>query len=512
MRLLIENCRLLGKELCSVVVDGGRIAEVHRGGAPGVPAGTARLDANEGALFPGLTDTHCHPFEYGWLKRSVDLRGASNITAVRLRLSARLARSSAGEWVTGMGWDQEAMAERRMPSREDVDDLTRRNPVVLSRVCGHIALLNTAAIESLGLTDRTGPEWERDASGALTGIVKESALAEVLARVPKGPDRSASDLQSVEAEALRFGLVALHCIVSPDGYKEELEALAALKSSGSLSLRYRAYIPPEALAFVEERGLRKSLADGRARINGVKVYADGSLGARTAALWEPYSDEPANSGLLRHSDEELQGIVERADAQGYQVIIHAIGDRAVDQAVEALSRVAGGRNPKRHRVEHASMLPRSIRTKMAKHGIRASVQPAFITSDTWALSRLGPDRVRDLYPLKSMLSEGLLVSGGSDSPIESLSPVLGVWSAMVRGEASLESLTFDEAIGLYTASAGSNGFDDAGGLQEGGVADLTLLDSDVAGLHPAMVRKVGVAAVVASGALAYSALGPPSTA
>jgi hypothetical protein len=464
------------------------------------------IDAKGGSLFLGFVDSHCHPFELGRLKRSVDLRGTTNITGLRLRLLAGVQRAKPGEWVTGMGWDQEAYPGGRMPSREDIDDITPKNPVVLSRVCGHIALLNSRAIDGLGLSDQAGIEYQRDASGRLTGIIKEQALEDAYRRLPRSADRIATDLQSAEAEAARFGLTALHCILSPEGYREELGALAALGASGSLSLRYRVYVPPDAIEFVETEGMKEKVEGGRVKINGVKIYADGSLGARTAALREPYTDDPTNSGILRQTDEQLTELVARIDALGYQAIIHAIGDRAVEQAINALAPVTGSTNPHRHRIEHASLLPRDLRSRMARHGIRATVQPLFITSDTWAADRLGEERALDLYPLRSMLSEGLVTSGGSDSPVESMSPILGMWAAMSRGGSNLrESLSLDEALSLYTSNSLSNGFDDCGNsLIEGSPANFTLLDSDTRGMHPALFRRIGVLATVVEGSAVHS--------
>ena len=501
--VFIRDCSIGGKGGYSVFCKEGRIISIEAGMVP--PSGTEVIDANGGSLFPGFIDSHCHPFEYGWLKRSVDLRGTTNMTAVRLRVVAGIQRAKPGEWVSGMGWDQEAFPGKAMPTRAEIDDISPQNPVVLSRVCGHIALLNSRSIESLGLRDRVGEEYERGEDGGLTGIVKERALEEVYDKLPRSAERSAADLQSVEAEAGRFGLTTLHCIVSRESFQEELGALAALCTSGSLSLRYRVYVPPEALDYIEATDFGKKLAGPRVRINGVKIYADGSLGARTAALREPYSDDPTNTGILRYTDEQLSELIEGVDSRGMQAIIHAIGDRAIEQAAEALGRVAGGKNPHGHRIEHASLLPRDLRSKMARHSIRATVQPLFITSDSWAVDRLGVERARDLYPLNSMLAEGIVASGSSDSPIESMSPILGMWAGLTRGGAdSREKLSLDQALALYTVSARSNGLDSPEGLSEGAAADLTLLDSDISSMHPALFRKVGVLATIVDGTAVHS--------
>ena len=501
--VLIRDCIIDGARSSSVYVEGGVIARVSKGGELEAPRGSEVIEANGGTLLPGLVDSHCHPFEYGRLKRSLDLRGTGNITGVRLRLQARAQRAKPGDWIYGRGWNQEDFPDRRMPSRSDIDDVSPSNPVLLSRACGHIALLNSLAIKELGFGSRTGAEFERDGEGNLTGIVKEGAMTESLAGIPRSPERCSSDLQGVEAEAARLGLTALHCVVSQEGYREEITALAALAGSRSLSLRYRIYVPMVALDFLET-GPGTRLREARVRVNGVKLFADGSLGARTAALREPYSDDPGESGLLHHTDEELSEMVEKVDARGMQVIIHAIGDRAVEQAIGALSRVTGANNPRRHRVEHAGILPRDLRSKMVSHGIRASVQPMFVPSDTWAVDRLGEERLRDYYPLNSMLAEGVVTSGSSDSPVESLSPVLGMWAAMTRGgSVPEESLDLPGALGLYTSAGASNGFDEAS-LSEGAPANLTLLDSDVTGMHPALLRKVGVLTTIVEGSAVHS--------
>ena len=389
--VLIRNCTVLGTPSSSVYVEGGVIEKLSKGGELAAPPGCETIDASGGTVLPGLTDTHCHPFEYGRVKRTLDLRGTSNVTAMRLRLQATVQRSRPGGWVYGRGWNQEDFPGRKMPTRADIDDVSPANPVILSRGCGHMALLNSRAIEALRFDSRTGAEFERDPAGALTGIVKEGAMTEALAGVPRTPEACSSDLQGVEAEGVRLGLTTLHCIVSPEGYREELTALAELARSRSLSLRYRVYVPFEALGFLDSLGSR---LEGRVRVNGVKLFTDGSLGARTAALREPYSDDPTTSGMLHHTDAELSEIVEKVDARGLQAIVHAIGDRGVEQAVGALSRVTGAKNERRHRIEHAGVLPRDLRGKMAKFGIRAAVQPMFVASDTWAEDLLFDERVR----------------------------------------------------------------------------------------------------------------------
>ncbi len=507
MGVLLENCSLGDGKVGSVYVDRGLIERISDGPSCEAPAGTLKVDGRGGSLFQGFTDSHCHPFEMGWLRRNVDLRGVANVTGIRLRLQTAIQRAAPGGWVVGRGWDHEAFPGKRLPSREDIDDVSPENPVALARVCGHISLLNSRAVRDLGLEGRQGPGYDRGPGGRLTGIVREAAQDDAFGRMPaRSAQQCLDDLTSVELEAVRGGLTTLHCILSEDGFREELQAFAMLADQEDHLLRYRVYIPAQAVDYLAESPLRAKLTGGKIRVNGVKLFADGSLGASTAALREPYADDPKNTGILRHSDEELGELVEKAHAAGHQVIVHAIGDRAVEQAIGALSRVSGGGNGRRHRVEHASLLPRDLRSKMRRHGLRATVQPCFITSDSWAAARLGEERVNDLYPLKSMLEEGIVASGSSDAPVETIAPVVGMWAAMTRGAFALgERLPQRQALELYTRNAASNGFDEeSAGLEEGRGADLTLLDSCVEGMHPALFRKVGAAAVLVGGKVAYT--------
>jgi predicted amidohydrolase YtcJ len=506
--LIIRDCRLSGGELANVVVEDGRISRISQG-AESVKAAET-VDAGGSTILPAFVDTHCHPFSLGRLRRMLDLKGTSNIVSIRLRLQAKLKAARPGEWVLGRGWNHESFPEPRLPTRSDIDDISPDNPVLLTRVCGHIGLFNSRAMAELGLESGSGPEFERGANGTLTGVVKEGSLESASAKIPKGgPEEIGEDLLAADFEAAKNGLATLHCIISPDAYKEELMALASLGAAGSLSLRYRVFVPYPALTFLAEEKFEERLPDST-RVCGVKLFADGSLGARTAALREPYADDPSNSGILRYSDEELAGMVNASADAGRQVVIHAIGDRAVEQAARALAGVAGARNPLRHRIEHCSLAPKDLRSLMSKHSIGATVQPMFIVSDSWAAARLGEERIGDLYPLASMLREGIVISGSSDAPVETISPVLGMWASMVRaGYGKEENLDLQQAVALYTSNAAVNGGEEGsrGEVREGFAADLALMDTDLTKIHPAMLRKVGVGMTLVAGRTAFSYLG-----
>jgi predicted amidohydrolase YtcJ len=513
--LLIENCNVLnpaGENAArSILVEGGKIVKLSEHPTQEAPEGTTTIDAGGGTVLPGLIDTHCHMVALGSMRRILDLTGTSNVTALRLRLFSKVNRAPPGEWVMGRGWDQEGFTERRYPSRDDIDDLTRDNPVILTRVCGHVILLNSVAMNRLGLDDGAvsegGRVFDRDSKGRLTGIIRERAVEEALDGIrPWSDEVIEADILAGEYEAARNGLTSLHCILSFN-YEQELRVFLSLHRRGKLALRYRIYLPAAALKRLEEPEFRRPGSDGMLKILGVKVFADGSLGARTAALREPYSDDPTNSGVLRYTQEELEEILGTADSLGKQVLIHAIGDAAVSQAIGAIESVTLGKNERRHRIEHCSLCTGEMMKRLKEAGIGVGVQPHFVVSDTWALERLGEARIRWLYPLKSLLKNGVTASGGSDAPVEPISPILGMWAAMVgAGYSPEERLDIHEALRLYTENAASNGFDEGnlGEIREGFLADLTILDSDIRDIHPAMLRKVGVATTVVNGRVAYS--------
>ena len=447
----------------------------------------------------------------GSMRRILDLTGTSNVTSLRLRLFAKVKKAPPGEWVTGRGWDQEGFTERRYPTRDDIDDLTPDNPVILTRVCGHAALLNSIAMNRLGIEEGVasaeGRVYDRDARGRLTGIIRERAVEEALGEIrPWNDEVIVADILAGEYEAARNGLTGLHCILSPN-YEQELRAFLSLHSRGMLGLRYRIYLPVAGLKGLEKGEFSRSDDGGTLKILGVKVFADGSLGARTAALREPYSDDPTNSGVLMYTGEELEDILREAERFGKQVLIHAIGDAAVSQGIDAIESVTRGKNQWRHRIEHCSLCSVDVMKRLKEAGIGVSVQPHFVISDTWARERLGEGRVKWLYPLKSLLKNGVTASGGSDAPVEPVSPILGMWAAMVGADYSAEErLDIQEALRLYTRNAAINGFDEGslGEIREGFLADLTILDSDIRDIHPAMLRKVGVAATIVNGRVAYS--------
>lgn len=513
--VLIENCNILPRQgtpnIRSILIEGNRIVALSESPTQRANSDALKIDAFGATVLPGLTDSHCHLVEVGSLPRVIDLRGANSMTSIRLRLFTKVQRATAGEWIIGKGWDQEVLVERRFPRRDEIDDLTDKNPTILLRSCGHVGLLNSRALDTLGIAESTqdppGGSYSRDEGGMLDGLVKETALDAALSLIPtRTADQLEADILMGEYEAARSGITTVHCFLSQH-YVNELEAFEGLRDAGRLSLRFRLYPPAGGLDHIRRSGIVARLNDEMIRINGIKIYADGSLGARTAALTSQYSDDPGNSGVLRYSDFELRSLIAESDALGMQVAIHAVGDRAISQSLDAISDSKLPVEKSRPRIEHASLTPPDLLSRIEEMKAAVSLQPHFVVSDDWAEARLGKERVADLYAFRSIIERGIVASGGSDAPIESLSPFLGLWAAASgAGQWTEQRLSIDEAVDLYTANSAKNGFDenDVGIIREGGLADLTLLDSNIDGIHPSLIRRVGIAATIVNGRVVYS--------
>jgi predicted amidohydrolase YtcJ len=243
------------------------------------------------------------------------------------------------------------------------------------------------------------------------------------------------------------------------------------------------------------------------KIGGIKILADGSLGARTAALKQPYDDEPSTKGMMLYSQRHLNGLVLKAHKAGFQLAIHAIGDQTVEMALKALEKAfeEAPREDHRHRVEHASVLNETLIQHMKKLGVIASVQPHFLVSDFWVEKRLGKARARWTYPFKTLIEKGVLVAGGSDCPVEPISPLLGIHAAVNRETFPQERITVEEALRIYTVNAAYASFEEKmkGSIEAGELADLVVLSDDLQKIEPSKIKDVRVEMTIVGGKIVY---------
>jgi hypothetical protein len=475
------------------------------------------IDAAGKLLLPGFNDAHVHFLGGGTHLLGVDLRRAGNEEEFLELLRDHVAALPKGRWVTGGRWDHEAWPGRSRPTRWLIDPVTPLNPVLLSRLDGHIAVANSLALGLAGITadtpDPPGGQIERDPrTGVPTGILIDGALRLVRRVVPQAsPEEQLAALRAAMRHAAAVGVTSVQSMCSP----EELQLLQQLRSAGQLDTRVYACL--EGLAEPMMRiGLRPAFGDSLLRIGAAKVFVDGSLGARSALLFASYADDPSTNGLAIHPEEELCRMAAEADAGGLQFIMHAIGDKAVHWALNAFQRAAehGGRHGSRHRIEHAQVMRPEDRERFARLGVIASIQPSHCTDDMrWLGNRLG-ERVERASPFRSLLDAGARVAFGTDWPVEALDPLLTVHAAVTRQSADgqppggwrpEERVGVAEAVEAYTLGSAYAEFQekDKGSIEPGKLADMVLLSEDLLSIPPGEIPSAKVELTLLGGRVIY---------
>ena len=502
----------------SILVRGGTIAFVGDPAAARARAGDARvLDLAGRFVFPGLIDAHGHLEGLGEALEMADLRDAADAREAASRVGTAARGLPASAWARGRGWDQNRWPGRAYPDARDLDAASPDRPAWAERVDGHAVWINTKALAAAGITrdtpDPPGGRILRRPDGTPSGILVDNA-GDLVARAlpaPSPADRERRLLAAARACA-RAGLTEVE---DASGYgPESLAALERLAARGDLPLRVYATVSPDEKLLKARlaRGARIGKGSDFLTIRAIKAYADGALGSRGAALLADYSDEPGTRGLLVTPPERLDAVALEARRAGWQLWVHAIGDRGNRIALDAFRKAsravprppAGGDRP---RIEHAQVVAVADLPRFAREGVIASMQPTHATSDmVWAERRVGPDRLRGAYAWKTLLASGARLAGGSDFPVESENPLWGLYAAVTRqdlagqppgGWRPEERLTRAEALALFTTGAAYAAFEEErrGRIVPGADADLTVLEADpmtvpereIARIRPALV-------------------------
>ena len=470
------------------------------------------------SVTPGLVDGHCHLYGLGQARESVNLKGAASEAAAAATVAEAATRLGPGEWVLGRGWDQNPWGGA-FPTRASLDALLGDRPAALRRVDGHAVWVNGVVLRRAGITratpDPAGGKIVRDAAGEPTGVLIDVAMDLIAPHIPAPtPEARERRIRAAAAEAIALGLTGVHEM----GIEDETAAVyREMAKAGELPLRVNAYLEGSTAAAAQmgQRELEPDDGDAYFAMVGMKLFADGALGSRGAALAADYSDDPGNRGLWVTEPAPLRDAVVAATASGWQIAVHAIGDAAVTATLDAYE-AAAAKQPGvdlRLRVEHAQiMTPRDVE-RLAKMGVIASMQPTHATSDMpWAEQRIGPERIEGAYAWRSVLDAGGLIVAGSDFPVEETSPLFGVYAAVTRQDPAgspaggwypAQRMTLDEAIYAFTAAPAIAGFveEHRGRLVPGFVADVTVFDRPlVAGRE---LLDTGVAMTVVGGEVVY---------
>ena len=486
----------------------------------GIGVGTLVLDLDGKTVLPGFIDTHVHLDDFGLTLRTINLEDATSVEEVKGLLSERVRRTPKGEWVLGRGWNENKLRERRLLTRWDIDEVSRDNPVYFHHFSCHATLLNSRGLEASGIDRHTKPPaggWiDVDKAGEPTGFLRSNARF----RVPVGLNgvRPRPDLATLREailigvnEAVKYGLTAIHV---PSADHDEIKVTQELATEGKLPLRVTLLPKVELLDHVLKLGVNSGLGDERLRIGAIKIFSDGSLIAKTAAVKEHFEREPENSGIL-NDQKVFSGQIMEANRAGMQIAVHAVGDRAIEAVLDAYEAALKDtpRTDHRHRIEHGSIMSRDLRERAKRLGVVVSTQPELVTrnGDGFQTS-LGNRRMAYTYPIKSLLDEGIVVSGSSDCPLTYPDPLKGIWSATTRASENTgkaitagERVTVDQAIHMYTVNAAYVGFDEKrkGTIEEGKLADFTVLSGDPYVVGAERIRDIKVEMTIVGGVRVY---------
>ena len=487
---------------------------------------TKVIDAGGKLLLPGFNDAHVHFVGGGLQLDSVQLNDATSTEEFVRRIGEQARKTPKGEWIQGGDWDETKWNSAGLPTRELVDPVTPDNPAFLGRYDGHSALANSAALRLAGITAKTpdppGGTIVRDAQGNPTGDLKDAAKDIVLRVIPPlSHDQRLRAMRRALEYAASLGVTSVQHMND-----EESDSFADIGAYGELlqssELTTRVYVAPAISDWqnLAKIGIRHAFGSSFLRTGGLKGFADGSLGSGTAYLFDPYSDEPGNSGLLRNQMQPLSQMRDwmmQADAAGLQICTHAIGDRAISMILDLYTEVATAHPgiERRFRIEHAQHMAAKDFARFAQLGVIASVQPYQAIDDgRWAEARIGHDRASRTYAFRTFLNHGVHLAFGTDWDVAPLNPILTVYAAVTRatldgknpnGWFPEQKLSVAEAVEAYTMGSAYAEFQekDKGSIAPGKLADMVLLSDDIFSIDPAKIRGVKVLKTIVGGRLVW---------
>ncbi len=482
------------------------------------------INLNGRTVTPGLVDAHVHFQWFALGLQRVNLDGSRNLADALSRIEDHIIANppaTPDEWLEGHGWAQDSWPERAFPTAQQLDKLLPNRPAMLRHKSGHAAWVNSYALKVAGITAETpdppGGEIQRDENGRPTGILFEEAINLVSEHIPR-PTTSqiANAMLAAQSYCWQAGLTGIHDF---DGRSSFL-ALQQLHQNRQLGLRIVKNIPVYRLEHAIGVGLRTGFGDHWLRIGGVKIFADGALGPRTAAMLAPYENDPDNTGIIVTDKEEMIEKATQASANGLSVTIHAIGDRANHDVLDVYETVRQqekrrGDTSLRHRIEHVQILHPNDIPRLNQLNIIASMQPIHATSDMEMADRYWGVRAQYSYAWRTVLETGALVVFGSDAPIEAIDPIPGIHAAVTRRRADgspgpngwypEQRLTLSEAIYAFTMAAAltSGQEKQLGSITPGKLADLTIFDRDIFSIPLHELQHIQIAGTIVGGEFKY---------
>ena len=488
-----------------------------------VGPGTKAVDLEGKTVIPGMNDSHMHLLSVGAAKETVNLVPAHSVDEM-ISISQKFpALNPDVPWLLGRGWSHEKFADKRLPSRLDLDKISTSIPIFFSRVCGHVSISNSTALEMAGvvkgMAQPVGGHIDFDEQGEPTGILRERASGLVARLIPENTLEDYKRMyQRGAEEAMSFGLTSVQSddIGDLGAAPLKLQALKELVEEGKLPLRINLQVRLSTPQLIDEFLKLKQqyvFPPHTVDYGPMKLMCDGSLGGRTAAMNEPYTDDPSTCGVAILTQEEINEMLLYAHQKGMQVCGHAIGDRTMDMLLEGFRNMLDV-HPKadaRPRIIHAQLTNEKILNECKELGVICDIQPVFTSTDLhFTETRIGKERARLTYAWKTMRNMGIATAGGSDAPVESCNPVYSLYAAVTRQDLSgypaggwlpEQKLSIDEAIELFTTGSAFASFDEVtkGSIKTGMLADFVVLSDDVKKLAPEYIKDLSVTSTFISG-------------
>lgn len=491
----------------SMCVRGGKILAIGSKEELADIAAKETIDLNGKTVLPGFIDCHQHTLEYSRTKAEVNLREARSVEEVLDALKERAEVTPKGVWIKGSGFDHEKFPDKRFPTAKDLDAVSVDHPILISRYCVHFHVANSLAMDMSGV------------KGKESGLFRETQVRPIMEQIPDllptEQDKMEGIYKSIK-EMNGCGITGIHAIeASISNVKEYLNIYQELEKKGRLNARV--YFCPDSYPVW---GMKTGFGNEKIKYGFYKMFVDGSLGPRTAALTEPYSDMPDTMGVMTYTPEQVKAYCKKAYDMGLQVGIHAIGDRGIEAAVDAIEECckANPRPDSRFRLIHGICMRKDLIERIARLPIIVDIQPSFTSNNNiwWSDDRLGPERVKYAYAWKTLINAGIVLTGSSDAPVENFAPLLGVYSVVCRqdrtgkpdgGWMPQERVSVYEALCMYTKNAAYASYEEdiKGTLLPGKLADYVILEEDPFAVDKLHIKDIKVLETCLSGVTVYRA-------